>query len=72
LRQIALENNQVYLEKTVTVLVESKKNQQEYYGKTETSKSVRFEANKENDLIGKFVNIKIKSIRDFGLRGELN
>ena len=71
LRKTALENNKKYINKTVQVLVECKNKKGELCGKTRTNKNVKFKSQEEN-LIGKFVEIKIIKVKDFGLYGEVN
>jgi tRNA-2-methylthio-N6-dimethylallyladenosine synthase len=86
LRLTALANNKKYIGKTVKVLVEGKNKRSELFGSTETAKTVKISAvdfnqrllrppqmrGPRNDkLIGKFVNVKINKVRDFGLEGEI-
>ena len=67
----ALINNKKYLRETVKLLVEGKGKEGEWFGKTATEKNVKFlAANKKNSLIGKFLNVKIIKVKDFGLEGE--
>jgi tRNA-2-methylthio-N6-dimethylallyladenosine synthase len=69
LKATALEKNNKYLHKTVKVLVEGKNRSNKYFGKTSSYKNVNF-ASDENNLIGKFVKIKINKAQDFGLEGK--
>ncbi|MCF7794905.1 tRNA (N6-isopentenyl adenosine(37)-C2)-methylthiotransferase MiaB [Patescibacteria group bacterium] len=69
LKITALEKNNEYLNKTVKVLVEGKNRSNKYFGKTSSYKTVSFDS-KENNLIGKFVKIKINKSQSFGLEGK--
>ncbi|MCK5320202.1 MiaB/RimO family radical SAM methylthiotransferase, partial [Candidatus Parcubacteria bacterium] len=69
LKKTALENNQRYLGKTVKVLVEGLNKKGFLFGKTETSKIVKFLGDK--DFVGKFACVKITKTKDFGLSGVL-
>jgi len=69
LKITALEKNNKYLNKTVKVLVEGKNRSNKYYGKTSSYKNVSFDS-EENNIIGKFVKVKINKSQDFGLEGE--
>lgn len=74
LKKTALANNKKYLGKIIKVLVEGKNKSEEWLGKTETSKNVKFPmTNDKINLIGEgeFVNVKIIKARDFGLAGEI-
>ncbi|MBI2459436.1 MAG: MiaB/RimO family radical SAM methylthiotransferase [Parcubacteria group bacterium] len=76
LRKTALENNKKYLGKIMKVLVEGESKSEEWAGRTATNKNVKFPSaswrtNDKNNLIGKFVNVKIIKAQDFGLAGEL-
>ncbi len=65
-------NNKKYIGKTVKVLVEGKNKNNQWTGKTETSKNVKFPmVNGKKDLTGKFVDVKINKAMDFGLEGEV-
>ncbi len=72
LNKTAFENNKKYLNKTVQILIEGKNKKGELYGKTRTNKNVRIKDNelKSEDLIGKFVKVKIICMRDFVLISE--
>lgn len=70
LSETALENNRVYLNQVVEVLVDEKIRDC-YYGKTRTSKTVKIITPSEQSLIGQFVNIKITVVKNFGLEGEI-
>ncbi len=69
--QISLEKNQELVGKTVRVLVEgpSKNDASIFTGRTETNKLVHFTTT--DDMIGKFVDIKILRAEPFNLRGEI-
>jgi len=69
LKITALERNNKYLGKKVKVLVEGKNRSNKYFGKTSSYKNVSFDS-LENNLIGKFVNIKITKSQSFGLEGD--
>jgi len=71
LRKTALENNKKYLGKIVSVLVEGRGKNGEYFGKTRTYKNVKIKSNTNENLIGQFAKVKIKKAFDFGLEGEL-
>lgn len=83
LRKTALVNNKKYLGKTVKILVEGKNKRNELFGSTETSKAVKILAGdfnhrsprrfapRDDQLVGKFVNVKITKTKDFGLTGEI-
>jgi len=68
LSETALSNNQIYLNKEVEVLFDEKKRKNQI-GKTRTSKTVRVET--EENLIGQILKVKITSVQDFGMIGEL-
>lgn len=69
LEKTALKNNQVFLKKTIPVLVYER--QGEYYlGRTRQNKPIRFKSSLL-DLEGKFVNIKVKRALPYSLEGEL-
>lgn len=65
-----LKKNQSYVGREVEVLVEgvSKNNERMLSGRTDTFKLVHFAGDK--DLIGQFVNVKIKKAGSFALEGE--
>jgi tRNA-2-methylthio-N6-dimethylallyladenosine synthase len=80
LRKSALGQNKKYVGKVIEVLVEKLKTQNSnvktksqnsklFLGKTRTFKVVKFEG--DEDLIGKFVKVKITRAREFGLDGKL-
>ena len=72
LSSTALANNKKYLDKNVKLLVEGKGKLGEWFGKTATEKNVKFIAkNNKDNLIGKFVDVKIIKAKDFGLEGEI-
>ncbi|MFH1412662.1 MAG: tRNA (N6-isopentenyl adenosine(37)-C2)-methylthiotransferase MiaB [bacterium] len=64
----ALRNNKKYKGLAVKVLVDGQKHDY-YIGHTSTHKTVKFIG--KPGLIGKFVNVKINNIEDFGLSGKL-
>ena len=64
LRKTALKNNQKYKNKTVKVLIESKKSN-DYFGTTSHNKTVRITG--DNLCVGKFAKVKVLKVRDFGL-----
>ncbi len=77
LRKTALENNKQYLDKEVEVLVEGVARKGQLFGRTRAAKIVRislsknFKKMKKEELIGKFVKIKISEVFEFELHGEL-
>jgi len=77
LRKTALENNKQYLDQEVEVLVEGFTRKGQLFGRTRTAKIVRislernFKKIKKEELIGKFVKIKISKVFEFELHGEL-
>ncbi len=70
LKKTVLENNKKYINKIVKVLVGAKNKKGEWYGKTETNKSVKFKMKESSNLIGKFTDIKILKAKDFNLEGK--
>ncbi|MFH1255350.1 MAG: MiaB/RimO family radical SAM methylthiotransferase [bacterium] len=63
-------NNKKYAGKTVKVLAEGKGKNNNWIGRTETAKKVKFfAADGKKDLTGKFVDVKINKVMDFGLEG---
>lgn len=69
LKRTAYENNSKYLDKKVKVLVEGFNSKGFYYGKTSSYKNVLFPREKNKDLVGSFVEVEIREIKDFGLSG---
>jgi len=74
LKKTALKNNQKYLGKIVEVLGEERiENQrsktQTYFGETKTLKKVKIET--DQNILGKFVLVKITQASPWGLKGEL-
>lgn len=67
LKKTALEKNGKYINKTVEILVESKKDNK-LYGRTKSYKLVQFEGNK--NLIGKFIRVKIINTNPWKLTGN--
>lgn len=74
LRKSGKKANRAYLRRTVAVLAEGKNRRGHYYGKTSSFKTVSFTAPADirpEEIIGNFVEVKIKKIQDFGLEGVL-
>jgi len=69
IKKTALKFNKKFIGKTVDVLVLKEKNGF-YYGKTRHYQTIKFPATKTN-LVGNFVQVKVKKALDFGLEGEL-
>lgn len=69
LNETGLYNNKKFKNKIVDVLVMEKDNDY-YLGKTKHYKTIKFQSNR-NDLLGKFVKVKITNVRAFGFDGEL-
>ncbi|NCD00491.1 tRNA (N6-isopentenyl adenosine(37)-C2)-methylthiotransferase MiaB [bacterium] len=69
LRKTAYENNKKYLNKKIKVLVEGFNSKGFYYGKTSSYKNVLFPKENNKDLVGSFVEVEIREIKDFGLSG---
>jgi len=69
LAKTALVNNQKLVGQTLEVLVEKKGKSDIWLGKTRTFKVVKFKS--RQNLLGKFVKIKIAKANSFGLEGEL-
>ncbi|PKM87492.1 tRNA (N6-isopentenyl adenosine(37)-C2)-methylthiotransferase MiaB [Candidatus Falkowbacteria bacterium HGW-Falkowbacteria-2] len=73
LAKTGLAANKAYLKKEITVLAEGKNRKGNYYGKTSSFKTVIFQAPAEmraEEVVGNFVQVKIKQVHDFGLEGE--
>lgn len=68
LEKVALEKNQRFINKTISVLVEEKKNGY-LLGKSRHFKTVKFKGKKS--LIGQFVKVKIVDCFPWGLKGNL-
>lgn len=70
-REISTENNSRFIGKILTVLVDgpSKKNDNYYVGKNNEFIIVEFKS--DNDLTGKFVEVKINEARNWAVLGEL-
>ena len=68
-RESGLKFNKKFVGKTVDVLVLDKK-KDFYFGKTRHYQTIKFKSKKEN-LIGKFVKVKVKKALDFGLVGKV-
>lgn len=69
LRKSALANNKKLLGKEMEVLVEGRTRSGKYLGLSSNSKAVSVAG--KNIKIGEFIKVKIISVRDFGLDGEL-
>ncbi|WP_027399245.1 tRNA (N6-isopentenyl adenosine(37)-C2)-methylthiotransferase MiaB [Anaerovorax odorimutans] len=71
LNGITLEKNKAYEGKLEKVLVEgsSKTNNKTFTGRTESSKIVNFQGNK--DMVGKIINVRVKEGKTFSLFGEI-
>lgn len=69
--KLSKEQNQKYLGKIVEVLVEgkTKKNEANYTGRTDDNKIVILKS--EEDITGKFVNVKINEARTWTLYGDI-
>jgi tRNA-2-methylthio-N6-dimethylallyladenosine synthase len=70
LKKTALANNLWYQNKTVEVLVDDLWKSGIYIGQTRTAKKVKIFGAPRN-IIGQFVMVKIKKVKDFGLEGKL-
>ncbi|MCK4259068.1 MAG: tRNA (N6-isopentenyl adenosine(37)-C2)-methylthiotransferase MiaB [Halanaerobiales bacterium] len=68
----SLKQNQKFQDQVVEVLVggESKSNAQRFQGRTRTNKIVLFEKGDE-DLTGKYINVKITKVQSWNLYGEI-
>ena len=82
LRKTALENNKKYLGESVEVLIAGKNKEGKHFGMTRTYKNVKIgirnheslqlgEQARIRNLVGEFVEVKIKKVNDFGLEGEI-
>lgn len=73
LRQTSLKINQDYIGRVVKVLVDHKTKKGIYQGKTSSFKSVQFSVPQtaKIDLIGRFVLVRIKAVKSFGLSSDL-
>ena len=69
LRQTSLKINQDYVDRVVKVLVDRKTKKGVYQGKTSSFKSVQFSS--PQDLIGRFVLLRVKAVKSFGLSADL-
>lgn len=69
LRQTSLKINQDYIDRVVKVLVDRKTKKGVYQGKTSSFKSVQFSS--PQDLIGRFVLLRVKAVKSFGLSADL-
>ena len=68
LKQTAIRNNKKYVNKTIRVLCEKRKDNY-IIGKTQTYKTVKFES--DRNLIGEFADVKITEALPWGLKGEI-
>lgn len=68
LKQTALANNKKYVGKTVETLVDGRRGEV-YFGKTKSGKNVRI-GNGGRNLLGRFIKVKINSVKEFGLAGD--
>lgn len=68
LRKTALSKNEKYIGKTFTVLTD-RKDKGYFLGRTRTFKLVQFKSNK--NLIGKFIEVTIRSVTPWAMRGEI-
>ena len=71
LRKTGRKANKKYLNKSVRVLIEGKNKKGELFGKTGTNKNVKICEIQNTELKGKFVNVSIKKVQDFGLKGKI-
>ncbi len=73
LKKNALDSNAKYVGKTEKVLIEGLNSRGKYYGKTGSFKVVRILADKKakRSLVGKFVNMKIEKIDNYGFEGKI-
>jgi len=69
LKETALLNNKRYTDKETEVFIDNCKNNNIWFGKTRTHKTVKIES--EKNLLGKFVKVKITDALPWGLRGEI-
>jgi len=69
LKKTTFKNNQLYLGKTIEVLIDSKKDDF-YFGRTRTMKNVKISSAKKN-LIGKIVKVKIIKSNIWNLEGKI-
>jgi len=69
LKQTILENNKKYVGKEVEILVDKKKSKNQWLGKTRTHKNVLFES--KNNLLGKFIKVRITRALPWGLKGRI-
>ncbi len=69
LKKTAFQNNQLYLNKTIEVLIENQKDNF-YFGRTRTMKNVKITATKKN-LIGKIIKVKIIKANIWNLEGKI-
>jgi tRNA-2-methylthio-N6-dimethylallyladenosine synthase len=81
LRKTALSNNKKLLGQIIEVLIAGKGKDGKYFGYTRTSKNVKINScnmehvtrniKKDDDLLGRFVKVKIVKAQDFGLEGDM-
>lgn len=71
LSETALQNNQEYLGKTLRILLDQKNSKGEYFGKTETNKTVGIRNFSGALKVGEFADVKITRVKDFGMDAEI-
>ncbi len=71
LRQTASQNNLFYLNKSFSVLIESRDKKGNFIARTDTNKNVRIDCDSDRDLVGSFQCVEITEAADFGLKGKL-
>ncbi len=72
LKKSCLDNNEkFYLNREFDVLIENKKNGF-YYGKTRTMKNVKLPATTKDNLVGKFIKMKIIKANIWNLEGKIS
>jgi len=69
LKETALLNNKRYIDKETEVFIDNRKNNNIWFGKTRTHKTVKIES--EKNLLGKFVKVEIIAALPWGLKGEI-
>jgi tRNA-2-methylthio-N6-dimethylallyladenosine synthase len=70
LRATSLANGNKFIDREVVVLVDGKNNKGKWLGKSGQNKTIIFSAPKGKELLGRFVLVKIKIAKDFGLEGD--
>jgi len=69
LKETALEHNKKYIGKTVEALIDSKKENNIFIGKTREYKTIRIDSDK--NLLGRFVKAEVTDASSWGLKGKL-